>query len=62
MMDLIFCHLATFFTNLEENWVILKPCLTVTLEVNLYADFHNRTLQMSQYFSHYFSAAAELSQ
>ena len=45
MMDLFFCHLATFFTNLGENWVILKPCLTAALEVNLNADFDNRTLQ-----------------
>ena len=45
MMDLFFCHLATFFTNLGKNWVILKPCLTAALEVNLNADFDNRTLQ-----------------
>ena len=45
MMDLFFCHLATFFTNLGKNWVILKPCLTAALEVNLNADFENRTLQ-----------------
>ena len=62
MMDLFFCHSATFFINLGKNWLILKPCLTAALEVNLYADFYNRTLQMSQYFSLYFSAAAELSQ
>ena len=45
MMDLFFCHLATFFINLGENWLILKPCLTAALEVNLNADFDNRTLQ-----------------
>ena len=45
MMDLFFCHLATFFINLGENWLILKPCLTSALEVNLNADFDNRTLQ-----------------
>ena len=45
MMDLFFCHLATFFINLGKNWLILKPCLTVALEVNLNADFDNRTLQ-----------------
>ena len=45
MMDLYFCHLATFFINLGENWLILKPCLTAALEVNLNADFDNRTLQ-----------------
>ena len=45
MMDLFFCHLATFFINLGKNWLILKPCLTAALEVNLNADFDNRTLQ-----------------
>ena len=45
MMDLFFCHLATFFINLGENWLVLKPCLTAALEVNLNADFDNRTLQ-----------------
>ena len=44
-MDLFFCHLATFFINLGKNWLILKPCLTAALEVNLNADFDNRTLQ-----------------
>ena len=44
-MDLFFCHLATFFINLGKNWPILKLCLTVALEVNLNADFDNRTLQ-----------------
>ena len=45
MMDLFFCHLATFFINLGKNWLISKPCLTADLEVNLNADFDNRTLQ-----------------
>ena len=48
MMDLFFCHLANFLINLGENWLILKPCMTAALEVNLNADFDNRTLQMSQ--------------
>ena len=70
MMDLFFCHLATFFINLGENWLILKPCLTAALEVNLNADFDNRTLQSlsisstasQSYFFEHKAGAAELTE